>query len=223
MTNKSFIKISEEIKQILPSSYAHDYQIILASASPRRKDLLLQIEENIGVEAINYNENNNLVCPLGEVSLALAFSKAKQFIEQVPLLASRFILTADTIVYHTNPEIILGKPKSVIKAKEMLRYHLGKTHTVSSAFVLVDLLKKQIHYASDHCEISFFPENVRLIEIIEEYTRLKPPLGPMDKAGAYGYQEEIIRDNFIKSISGDPTTIIGFPMEKFKRVWIGLG
>ena len=220
MNKQYFNKITEDIKRNLPKEYSPEYAITLASSSPRRKELLSIIEKNIQVKAVNYNEiidKNN--CSPSKTSLLLALNKAKQFFEQVTAISSRYVITADTIVYHPPHKTIIGKPQNVIEAKQMLRSHLGKTHTVSSAFVVIDLLTQQLYADFDLCTITFFKQNTRLLNLINEYIKLSPPYGPMDKAGGYGYQEDIIKDNFIKVIMGDPATIIGFPLEKFKALW----
>ena len=71
-------------------------------------------------------------------------------------------------------------------------------------------------YVGIRCVIyDLFATNVK-------YLQLKPPHGPLDKAGAYGIQEKSIKNHFIEKIIGDESTVIGFPIISFKKVWLTL-
>ncbi len=172
-------------------------KIILASKSPRRKELLSLlklpfdiIEANI-IETIDYD--NDLVKEIEKLSYQKA---AKVFSEH----SDAIVIGSDTIVKINNK--VLGKPKSYEEAEEMLHMLSGNIHEVVTAVsILVD---DKIDTFSSITEVEFFPLSD---EEIETYISTNEP---MDKAGAYAIQGDGAK--FIKKINGDFYTVVGLPV-----------
>ena len=172
-------------------------RIILASKSPRRKELmeLLKIPFEIIVsdidEQIDYN--NDLVKEIEKLSYQKAEAVFKNHQDSV-------VIGADTIVKINND--VLGKPKSIEHAKEMLRELSDNTHEVVTG---VTIMSKDITDTfSSVASVTFYPLSE---EEIEEYVLTNEP---MDKAGSYAIQGDGAK--FIRSINGDYYTIVGLPI-----------
>lgn len=176
--------------------------IILASGSPRRKDILhdLDIEFEIRVKEVDESYPSNLKGK--EISEYLAKLKATAFLEE--LNKNEILITADTIVWHEGKA--LGKPKNMDEAKEMLRSISGKMHEVISSVALTT--KDNQIIISDITKV-FFKElsDSEINYYIKKYK-------PFDKAGAYGIQEWL---GFIgiNRIEGSYLNVVGFPVQKF--------
>ena len=153
--------------------------------------------------------------------VAIAQGLAHQKLEAVlasPLADSiRFILTADTLVAHG--ENILGKPLHIEAARRMLLGHLGSTHIVVSAAWLFDRQTQTKYPFIETAHVFFKPFHPEFETLIEQYLKLTPPHGPLDKAGAYGIQEPIVGDNFIERIEGSYEAIVGFPLKSLIDVY----
>ncbi len=151
------------------------------------------------------------------VAQALALQKLQAVLAGSLSDSIRFVLTADTLVAHG--EHILGKPLHIQEAKHMLLGHLGQTHTVVSAAWLFDR-QTQIEYPlQETAQVYFKSMCAETIEVIAQYLRLKPPHGPLDKAGAYGIQEPLVGDNLIDRIEGSYEAIVGFPLKSFMNLF----
>jgi septum formation protein len=179
-------------------------QLILASGSPRRKELLEDITNNFEIIVRNVDENFPNDLPVENVAEFLAIHKADAYKDLV-INNNKIVLTADTVVVINNQ--ILGKPKSSKEAFEMLSLLSGKKHEVITGVCLL----------SEHKKISFnevsnvYFDNLPK-ETIEYYIQNYTPL---DKAGAYGIQEYIGRIG-IKKIEGCYYNIMGLPVN---RLW----
>ena len=172
-------------------------KIILASQSPRRKELLTLLGVNF--EAIpadiqeQINLNNDLVKEIEKLSYQKAFHIFKDHNDSL-------VIGSDTIVKIGND--VLGKPKSYKQAKEMLETLSGNTHEVVTG---VTILKGDVvETFSSIAKVTFYELTSREID---EYIKTNEP---MDKAGAYAIQG--IGAKFIKSIEGDYYTIMGLPI-----------
>ncbi|MCL2760217.1 MAG: Maf family nucleotide pyrophosphatase [Desulfuromonadales bacterium] len=173
--------------------------IILASASPRRKELL----ESAGIkfkvvpgdidETILHNEK-----PLDYV-LRLAEEKAKDVAARAE---ARFFIGADTIVV-CNDEI-MGKPLDSEDAVRMLKKLSGKPHKVVTGFAVYDSLQKKIVQQAVTTDV-FFKELTD--DEINRYVATKDPL---DKAGAYAIQGGAAY--MVKGIQGSYTNVVGLPL-----------
>ena len=172
-------------------------RIILASKSPRRKELLelLHIPFEVIVsdieEQIDYR--NDLVKEIEKLS----YQKAKAVFDTHQ---DALVIGSDTIVKIGND--VLGKPKTMKQAADMLKELSGHTHEVVTGVTI--LYKDQVETFSSVAEVTFYPLTD---EEIEEYISTNEP---MDKAGAYAIQGDAAK--FIKSINGDYYTIVGLPV-----------
>lgn len=172
-------------------------QIILASQSPRRKQLLSTLDIDFDIIVANINEqidiNNDLVKEIEKLS----YQKANAvFVDHKEAL----VIGADTIVKINNE--VLGKPKSFEQAKQMLRTLSDKTHEVVTGVTI--LTNQSVETFSQIAKVTFYPLSE---EEINAYVKTNEP---MDKAGSYAIQG--LGAKFIKSIEGDYYTIMGLPI-----------
>ena len=211
------ITIKKHIKKNLVISDVRS--VCLVSKSPRRRECLKSIISDIKTDSVDDKEELVMFSDMKNIAYYLALQKLKLFLEEKVLNKDRFIITADTIVYYQEENKLLGKPENKEQAEQMLRYHLGKQHTVASALVLADRCNGKIYSVVDTADVEFRAYKESMKQYIQKYLQLKPPQGPLDKAGAYGVQETLIKEHFIKSVEGDKNTVIGFPMQRFKKLW----
>ena len=179
-------------------------KIILASASPRRKELLEQIGLSFQIEPARGEEHITSVIPR-EVVEELSYQKAME-VAQLHKEEEALILGADTIVVYEDK--IMGKPADEEEAKEMLRKLSGKTHCVFTGVtaVLWENQKKTVRTFSEKTEVTFYPMSE---EEIMFYVKTREP---MDKAGAYGIQG--VGAKFIQAIHGDYNNVVGLPVAR---------
>jgi septum formation protein len=175
--------------------------IILASQSPRRKQLLEWAEVPFTVVVSNVDESYPADLSAADIAVYIAHNKA-QAVKQIVNQGS-IIIAADTIV--VIEEEILGKPIDKADAIQMLTKLAGKTHHVITG-VTITQNEKTISFA-DTSEVLFNPLSTQQIEhYIEHYQ-------PYDKAGSYAIQEWIGVIG-IKKITGDFYNIMGLPVSK---------
>lgn len=175
---------------------------ILASASPRRRELLSLIVDDFVIDVPKGEE----LCPEGTAPFdrpqALACCKAEE-------VASRhggdLIIAADTAVFLDG--LMLGKPKDEHHAAQMLSALSGRTHTVITGCCL--LLGDKKRAFSVRTSVSFYPLSDREIA---EYIATGEP---MDKAGAYGIQGR--GAVLVKGIEGDYFNVVGLPVAELSR------
>ncbi len=176
-------------------------EIILASQSPRRKELL----ENIGVkfQILVSDIDESLVSKELEPGMyvrELAFLKALDIAKHCP--KNMFVIGADTVVVLDGE--ILGKPKDRDEAFEMLKKLSGRTHYVFTGISIADT--NDMHTVSEYEKTAVTFKELTEKEInyyIDNYNVL-------DKAGAYAIQE--YAGTFVKSINGDYFNIVGLPV-----------
>lgn len=172
-------------------------KVILASKSPRRKELmqLLKIPFEIIVsdidEKIDYN--NDLVKEIEKLSYQKANAVFKDHQDAI-------VIGADTIVKIGND--VLGKPHSIDEARKMLKELSDNTHEVVTGVTI--LYKDNVETFSNVSKVTFYPLSD---EEIEEYIHTNEP---MDKAGSYAIQGDGAK--FIKWIDGDYYSIVGLPI-----------
>jgi septum formation protein len=176
--------------------------IFLASKSPRRKKLLHQLNLKFEVVSVEVNESRKgretplrMVRRLAEEKLYEAKKK----------LGNGIILTADTIVV-LNGEI-LGKPENESEAKIMLRKLSGNTHIVYTGFVVYNSHNDKTIFDYEKTFVTFRKLGK---EEIDKYVKTG---SPMDKAGAYGIQDDF-GAVFVKRINGDYYNVVGLPIAK---------
>lgn len=180
-----------------------NYRIILASGSPRRKELLTEMGisfETILKKGIEETYPESLNAKL--VPEYLAIQKASAYADELKN-TDTIIITADTIVLHD--EGILGKPSSEENAIDMLKQLSGKTHRVISG-VAITTATKQISF-SVKTKVNF---RTLSDEDVEYYVH---KFKPLDKAGAYGIQEWIGVVG-IDHIEGSYHNVMGLPTQR---------
>ena len=177
--------------------------IFLASKSPRRRKLLKQLNikfKSFSVEMdekIHPNEKpSNSVLRLSKEKLDLAKLKVKKGI----------VITADTIVVLN--KTVLGKPKNKKDAFRILKLLSGKTHVVYTGYSIFNFTNNKTISEYEKTEVTF---RDLTDEEIKEYINGG---SPMDKAGAYGIQDDF-GAVFIKKINGCYYNVVGLPLAKF--------
>lgn len=173
-------------------------KIILASGSPRRRELLEQAGIPFEVIVSDAEEIITRSEP-GEIVKELSFCKANVVAKRYP---GRLVLGADTIVVQDGR--VLGKPKDEKDAKRMLMGLQGRVHEVYTGVTLIKGTRSDSFYEA--AQVKVYPMSE---EEIENYIRTKEP---MDKAGAYGIQGKFAV--YIERISGEYNTIVGLPIAR---------
>lgn len=174
--------------------------IILASASPRRKEILELADLKFDVMPSDAQEITTKTAP-NEVVMELASIKAKDIYKKSE--KQSMIVGADTVVAYQGQ--ILGKPTDEADAKRMLTMLSGQTHEVYTGVCVIEDGKTKTFY--EETKVTFY-------EISDEQIDYYIKTGePMDKAGSYGIQEKAAV--FIKGIEGDYYNVVGFPIARF--------
>ena len=173
--------------------------IILASASPRRKELLEKIGLKFEVDASNCEEELNSELEPYEIVQQIAIKKAKSVAAKHQ---NALIIAADTIGVIGN--IILGKPHTEIEARKMLNEISGKPHSVITGFTVLDTDTNKM-----------FSRTVNTVVYIKELTCQEIDAyvktgEPMDKAGAYAIQG--LGAAIVERIEGDYYNVMGLPL-----------
>ncbi|WP_158826250.1 Maf family protein [Mucilaginibacter lacusdianchii] len=174
--------------------------IILASKSPRRQQLLQQMDIDFEVVLKEVDESYPEGLIPEEVAVYIAEKKAKAY---DGTLSDEAVLTADTIV--CIDDLILGKPESAEHAVEMLKLLSGRVHRVVTGVCI--FYKGEYNKFFDVSEVFFR----KLTD--EEITTYVHKYQPLDKAGAYGIQEWVGVTG-IQRINGSYTNVVGLPTEK---------
>lgn len=189
-----------------------DPKIILASQSPRRSELLSLCIKDFAVQAADIDEKTIEERILAEEKKGAFLDTAAELVEtlareKASIIHSEnraaMVIGSDTVV--VLDEKILGKPVDEGDAYAMLRAMAGKTHSVLTG---VSILwgEKEETFTSE-TKVSFFEWDDRMAEEVKAYVASGKP---MDKAGAYGIQEEAAL--WVSGIEGDYNTIVGFPI-----------
>lgn len=177
--------------------------MILASASPRRKEILENFGFSFRTIVKNIDEISNKSTAVEKIK-DIAEKKAKAVAEDFP---NEYVVGADTAVVVDGK--ILGKPHNRLEAFNMLKSLSGKSHEVITAFSFINLTEKILY--SD-CEVTKVYFKTLTDDEINWYIDTKEP---MDKAGAYGIQGK--GAFFVEKIEGDFFSVMGFPLGKFIR------
>jgi septum formation protein len=179
-------------------------QLILASASPRRVELLKLLQVDFQVMPGNVEEvAHEHLSPL-EVCQLNAHRKAFAVAKKIP---DALVLGADTLVFLDNE--ILGKPRNLSEARWMLSRLQGRSHQVVTGVSLIHLRKHQERIFADSTDVLFHPLDSGQIR---EYT-IK--VRTLDKAGAYAIQES--GEMLISEISGSYSNVVGLPVEMLRE------
>ena len=182
--------------------------IILASGSPRRREILSDLGAEIKIITADVDESSNESDP-ERLAEALAIKKGqavyKKLISEASSDASLPIISADTVVFCDGE--ILGKPNDRADAENMLRRLSGKKHTVYTGVCVMDGEKCERLVSA--AEVEFYPLDDALIEWYLDTNE------PYDKAGAYGIQGK--GSVLVKKIDGDYFTVMGLPCAEVFR------
>ena len=176
-------------------------EIILGSASPRRKELLKQMGFEFQISVSQVDEKYESSMPAVDVAPYLAQLKANALKESIT--ADQLLICCDTVVIENNQ--ILGKPINENEAIQTLQRLSGKKHQVMSAVCMV--YNNQIISFKETTEIEF---KVLSLEEIEHYIKTYEPY---DKAGSYGIQEWISHIGALR-IEGSYTNVMGLPTHR---------
>ena len=184
---------------------------ILASASPRRTELLRQMGVKFKVVPSDARELHHDQLTAREVSQVNAYRKARAVAKKYP---DALVLGADTLVYLDTK--LFGKPATLEQAYEMLEQLQGRTHCVVTGLCLLHLRNHRQRVFAESTAVSFLPLDAVKIR------RYLTKVNPLDKAGAYAIQEE--GDLIIDKIDGSYSNVVGLPMERLKielEQWAG--
>ena len=175
---------------------------ILASKSPRRKELMKFISLDFLIAVEDIDEESSYLLPPIEAVKDIAKRKGEAVDKLYP---NDLVISADTIVVLDNQ--IIGKPVDEEDAKRILRLLSNKTHYVYTAYRVKYLNKIIINYVGSEVIFNELSE-----ELIDQYVKSGSPL---DKAGAYGVQDN---DKFpiIKKVIGSRDNVVGFPVKEIK-------
>ncbi len=175
-------------------------KIILASASPRRKELLKKIVNNFKIIPSQIDENIPPEYSIVNAAIHIAREKALDISARYP---DAIVIGADTVV--ALDEVMMGKPADLENAKKMLEALSGKTHQVVTGIAIfcADMDLRLVGY--DFSEVTF---RKLTREQIENYVNKKQPL---DKAGSYGIQE--IGHEFVEHLEGSYENVMGLPVD----------
>ncbi len=178
------------------------YKVILASASPRRRELLAGLDIDFEVRTLpDVDESFPATLQGGDIPLYISKKKADAYLSLMS--EEELVITADTIVWLDGEA--LGKPVDVADAHRMLREMSGKTHSV---FTGVTITTKQVQRSFVACSQVTFAEltDEEIGYYIEKYR-------PMDKAGSYGVQEWVGYIG-ISGIDGSYFNVMGLPVQR---------
>lgn len=176
---------------------------VLASKSPRRKEILSMLGLEFTVDSADVDEQCSCPDPCGYVE-ELALRKGKAVAGKYG--SDTLVISSDTVVVLDGK--ILGKPHSEEQAKEMLRSLSGKKHTVASGLSLIVGGKE---YTSHETSDVYFAKMTE--DVIDAYVATGDP---MDKAGAYAVQGKTAL--WIDKIDGDYFNVMGFPVRLFNKM-----
>lgn len=182
------------------------YNIVLASKSPRRQELLKGIGVDFTILTKEVDESFPAKLPLIDVAPFLSLKKAKAF-EDAELPDNYMVITADTVVIVENE--ILGKPKDRDDAVRMMNLLSGKVHKVVTGVTVhtkektktFSVISKVTFETLDNQEVDYYIDNFR----------------PYDKAGAYGVQEWIGYIG-VSNVEGSYFNVMGLPTQRLYKV-----
>lgn len=182
--------------------------LVLASASPRRKEIL----QKLNIPFTTFSPNADETLPSGllpsEFVKTLALRKASLAFEHFP---QAVIIGSDTIV--VSNDLILGKPKNSEDAKRMLKQLSGQVHSVYTGVAII---------YEDRMETFYEKTDVEFWELTETDINQYIKSGePFDKAGAYGIQG--LGALLVKSINGDYYSVVGLPISRLYRALLDIG
>lgn len=186
------------------------YNIILASGSPRRQELLSGLDINFTIKILpDLDESYPDTLQGEEIPLFICRSKAEAY--KPTINPNELVITADTIVWLNGQ--VLGKPGDEAEAKDMLKQLSGKTHEVITGVCLTTNEWQKSFTATT--EVTFDDlTNEEIEHYVQRYR-------PMDKAGAYGVQEWIGYIG-VSRLKGSYYNVMGLPIQKLYKELVNL-
>ena len=181
-------------------------KIILASKSPRRKQILSDMGYSFEIIPSNYEEQLPQGKFVPEMIQELAYNKALEVSKRVD--NNCLVLGADTMVVHNDK--VLGKPRSREEAYEMLKILSNDKHYVVTGISAIDNVTGNIQ---KRYVITYVTFNLLTDEMINYYI---DNFKPFDKAGAYGIQE--LPEGFVKAVEGEFDNVVGFPSKAVRAL-----
>lgn len=178
--------------------------IILASASPRRKELLKRIGLKFKIVKSDFEEKFDPKLDFHTLAKRLSLGKAKAVAKN---FKNAIIIAADTLVVCDKK--ILGKPKDKNDARQILQILSGKPHLVITGFTITDSQTNKL--ISNFEETKVYMRKITDREV-EDYIKTKEPFG---KAGAYAIQGK--GSVFVEKIQGDFFNVVGLPIYSLAR------
>ena len=175
--------------------------LILASASPRRAELLRQLRPEFQIVPSDAEEIFDDQLTPRELCQLNAHRKARAVAKKIP---DALVLGADTLVFLDGE--ILGKPRDLADAKRMLARLQGQTHQVVTGVSLIHLRGHRERLFAVSTAVTFRPLTAAQID---EYLS---KMNPLDKAGAYAIQEH--GDLIVSEVSGSFSNVVGLPVER---------
>jgi septum formation protein len=182
--------------------------IILASASPRRQELLRQCGVSFEVFPAATPELHDESLTARELSQLNAHRKARAVAKRFP---DRLVLGADTLV--ALGARLYGKPVDTADAFRMISELQGRTHQVVTAVCLLHLRGHREHLFAETTAVTFHPLDA--VQISDYLARINP----LDKAGAYAIQDH--GDRLVAGIAGSYSNVVGLPVERVLEVLRG--
>lgn len=185
--------------------------IILASASPRRAELLRNMGVNFKTVVSDVPEVHHDQLTAGEAAQVNAYRKTRAVAKKYP---DAIVIGADTLV-HMNTKLY-GKPRDMEEAYTMLEELEGSSHQVTTAVCIMHLRERK--------QRTFFEETSVTFKTLDavKIRRYLAKINPLDKAGAYAIQDG--GEMIIHSINGSYTNVVGLPVERLTaelRRWFG--
>lgn len=183
-----------------------NFKFILASASPRRKELIGHLQIPFTIQTADIDEKSHHQDP-ELYAQDIALQKGEAIVRTLARSENFFVVSADTVVSLNGQ--IFGKPQNEEEARSYLSSLAGREHSVFTA-VAMFLLKDQQTYQHQFVEETKVTFNNIDEELMTRYLATKDSL---DKAGAYGIQGPSL--TFISRVEGDYANVVGFPLSRF--------
>jgi septum formation protein len=186
--------------------------LVLASASPRRADLLRELGAEFTVVPSDAPEIHHEQLTAWEVSQINAYRKARTVAKRYP---DALVLGADTMVCLDT--VLFGKPADLEEAYRMLEQLQGQTHHVVTAICLLHLRDRRQRVVAETTAVTFRALDATKIR------RYLTKVNPLDKAGAYAIQEQ--GDLIVAGIAGSYSNVVGLPVERLRaelEAWEGV-
>jgi septum formation protein len=178
--------------------------LILASASPRRAELLRQLKLNFKIIPADATEIFDEQLSPHELCQLNAHRKARAIAKKIP---DALVLGADTLVFLERE--IFGKPRNLDEAKQILTQLQGRTHQVVTGVSLTHLRAHRERIFAVSTDVTFRPLTAG--QIGDYFSKMNP----LDKAGAYAIQEH--GDKIVEEIFGSYSNVVGLPLERLRK------